>query len=173
MSDSTNDSTHGHADGTRDATPPDAGGDPTANAVPGGPVTADPGAAAPASQPTTTLPPQPPLVTATPSTDAGATTDGAPASADAGATPLLRRTWVKVTGAAVAAVLLLGVGFGTGWAASSAGSSAAGPAGWNQGGNAPAWPDDGADEHERPGPGDRHDGGPGGAPGQDDDSDGS
>ncbi len=46
--------------------------------------------------------------------------------------PLLRRTWVKVTGAAVAAVLLLGVGFGAGWAANGARPFPGAPAGWSQ-----------------------------------------
>lgn len=49
-------------------------------------------------------------------------------------TPFLRRTSVQITGAAGAAVLLLGVGFGTGWAASSSQTPAGGPAGWHHGG---------------------------------------
>jgi hypothetical protein len=49
---------------------------------------------------------------------------------------------VKATGAAVAAVLLLGGGFGAGWAAASTRPNAV-PAGWDQGRDMPGFPGDG------------------------------
>src|SRR4051794_20718433 len=45
---------------------------------------------------------------------------GAPPAATPAAVPFWRRTWVRIAGAAAAAVILLGVGFGIGWAASGA-----------------------------------------------------
>ena len=68
--------------------------------------------------------------------------------------PLVRRTWVKVAGAAVAALLLLGIGFGTGWAASTAAtpSLASGPGTWGRDANGMRGMGDEDGDHMRPGP---------------------
>lgn len=110
------------------------------------------------------LPPQPPAPG--PSAPSGAPAPGAPAT---GAKPFLRRTGVKVAGAAVAAVLLLGGGFGAGWAAASTRMPAV-PAGWDRPGDLPGSPGD--DSGRQGGPReDFHHGGPGSDGDQDGDSD--
>ncbi|MBD7956239.1 hypothetical protein H9651_01130 [Microbacterium sp. Sa4CUA7] len=79
---------------------------------------------------------------------------------DAEKKPFMQRTWVRATGAAVAGVVLLGVGFGAGWAVSDAvepalaGNTADAEIG--QDGGPGRWQQDETDqdgEFTRPGPG--------------------
>lgn len=115
---------------------------------------------------TTPLPPQPqpipqPQAAATPVEPVVGAAPVAQASPDTPAKPpFLRRTWVRVTGAAVAAVLLLGVGFGAGWAAGGARAFPGAPVGWSHDDDVmPGQPGDGSG---RPGPGMPDDGQQGG-----------
>ncbi len=85
-----------------------------------------------------------------PATAAGVTETGVTAGDAAQAEapkPFLRRTWVRATGAAVAAVLLLGIGFAGGLAIGDSNSNDRGHGGWSQGGDGGARPGDGRHSH--------------------------
>lgn len=119
----------------------------------------DHGAAQPTVQPAaaSTTPPQPqqphPAAANASTSHTSKKTEKVKKSDTSDKTPFLRRTWVRVAGAILAALLLLGIGFGAGWAASSAsGPDFDGPGDsemWDDRDDMPGRPGDHSDDSDR------------------------